>query len=87
MSYQWLVVTGPRAQYKGDGTINREGEYGFLLTAIDGQINGGGGEDKFRIKIWDKVTDEIVYDNQMGAADTDEPATILGGGNIVIHKG
>jgi hypothetical protein len=85
-AYQWLVIAGARAQYKGTGTINGSGEYGFLLTVIDGQINGGGGIDKFRIKIWDKGTGEIVYDNQMGGSDTDNPITILGGGSIVIHR-
>ena len=53
-SYEWLVVAGARAQFKGTGTINGAGNYGFMLTAIDGQLNGGGGVDKFRIKIWDK---------------------------------
>jgi hypothetical protein len=57
-----------------------------MLTAIDGQVNGGGGTDKFRIKIWDKTTDAIVYDNQMGATDDAQPSTVLGGGSIVIHK-
>jgi hypothetical protein len=85
-TYQWLVVAGARAQYKGTGTINGEGEYGFLLTAIDGALPGGGGEDKFRIKIWDKATDTLVYDNQYGADDDSEPSTPLGGGSIVIHK-
>jgi hypothetical protein len=85
-SYQWLVVAGPKAQYKGVGTINGTGNYGFMLTTIDGQINGGGGIDKFRIKIWDKATDTIVYDNQIGAVDTDDPNTVLSGGSIVIHK-
>ncbi|NIO45718.1 MAG: hypothetical protein GTN77_02725 [Planctomycetales bacterium] len=68
------------------GTINGAGEYGFLLTASDGQVNGGGGADKFRIKIWDRVTDQIIYDNQMGAADAADPATAVGGGAIVILK-
>jgi hypothetical protein len=86
--YDWLVVSGARAQYKGTGTINGAGNYGFLLTAIDGQINGGGGVDKFRIKIRDKNnSDTIVYDNQIGTADGDPLAatTALGGGSIVIH--
>jgi hypothetical protein len=83
--YEWLVVSGPRAQYKGTGTINGTGNYGFLLTAIDGAISGGGGIDKFRIKIWDKTNDVIVYDNQLGADDTGNEATALGGGSIVIH--
>jgi len=84
-SYEWLVVAGARAQYKGSGTINGAGDYGFLLTAIDGQINGGGGVDKFRIKIWDKTTGTIIYDNQMDAPDTADPTTAIAGGSIVIH--
>ena len=85
-SYQWLVIAGARAQFKGVGTINGTGNYGFMLTAIDGQISGGGGVDKVRIKIWD--SGGIVYDNQMGNADDADlaPATAIGGGNIVIHK-
>ncbi|MCZ7570216.1 MAG: hypothetical protein M5U01_16745 [Ardenticatenaceae bacterium] len=75
-----------RAQYKGSGTINGAGDFGFMLTAIDGQIKGGGGSDKFRIKIWDKNNeDTIVYDNQMGADDGADPTTVIGGGGIVIH--
>jgi len=85
-SYQWLVIAGAKAQYKGSGTITGAGDYGFILTAIDGQVTGGGGVDKFRIKIWDKATSQIVYDNQMGAEDTAIPTTIMAGGSIVIHK-
>jgi len=86
-SYEWLVVAGARAQYKGSGIINGAGDYGFMLTAIDGQIIGGGGTDMFRIKIWDKGSGSIIYDNQIGAADTADPTTAIAGGSIVIHKG
>ena len=79
-SYEWLVVAGSRAQFKGEGTINGAGAYGFLLTAIDDTT------DRFRIKIWDKATGAIVYDNQAGAEDDSNAATALGGGSIVIHK-
>ena len=87
-SYQWLVVAGARAQFKGEGTINGAGNYGFMLTAIDGQINGGGGADKFRIKIWDMDNgDAPIYDNLVGGgADDADPTTTLGGGRIVIHN-
>lgn len=85
-SYQWLAISGARAQYKGVGTINDGGSYGFLLTAIDGQVSGGGGVDKFRIKIWDLNNGgAIVYDNQMGATEDSDAATMLGGGSIVIQ--
>ena len=60
--------------------IHGIGAYGFMLSAIDGQVNGGGDLDKFRIKIWNKGTDVIVYDNQMGDTEDADPATILGGG-------
>ena len=85
-SYDWLVIAGAKAQYKGIGTINGTGNYRFMLTAIDGQVNGGGGVDKFRIKIWNLATGQIVYDNQLGAADEALPTTDIQGGSIVIHK-
>jgi PKD repeat protein len=86
-SYDWLVVSGTKATYKGIGTINGEGDYGFMLTATDG---GNKGDDKFRIKIWDRSNnDAIVYDNQAGSndkSDSADPTTVLSGGNIVIHS-
>ncbi|MFC2064275.1 PKD domain-containing protein [Chloroflexota bacterium] len=85
-SYDWLVVAGKKAQFKGIGTINGSGEYGFMLTATDSDLLGGDKLDSFRIKIWDLSSGEMVYDNQMGALDDAEPATELGGGSIVIHK-
>jgi hypothetical protein len=85
-SYKWLLIAGKKAQFKGTGTINGEGEYEFLLSAVDGDLQGGDGIDKFRIKIWDIATEEIIYDNQMGEADNSDPSTELGGGSIVIHK-
>ena len=85
-SYDWLVVSGAKAQFKGVGMVDGQGEYGFLLTAIDGQVNGGGGTDKFRIKIWDKASGLLIYDNQIGSADGASPTTVIGGGSIVVHK-
>ncbi|NLF17075.1 MAG: cadherin-like domain-containing protein [Lentisphaerae bacterium] len=84
-AYAWLVVAGPHSKYKGTGTINGSAGFGFMLTATDGQRSGGGGVDRFRIKIWDETTGEVVYDNQMGADDDSPAATALGGGSIVIH--
>src|SRR5215471_9386298 len=86
-AYEWLVVTGARAEFKGSGTLNGGGNYGFIATVIDADIAGGGKSDKFRIRIWDKNNNNaIVYDNQSGAPDTGDASTPLGGGNIVIHK-
>lgn len=85
-SYDWLVVSGAIAQYTGSGTVNGSGDYGFIVTVIDGQESGGGGVDKFRIKIWNKNNgNAIVYDTQPGDPDSAAPVTALGGGSIVIH--
>jgi Big-like domain-containing protein len=88
-SYDWLVVSGSgasKAQYKGSGTINGSGDYGFMLTATDGDNMNPKQPDKFRIKIWNKTTGLPVYDNQPTGADNADPSTVLGGGSIVIHK-
>jgi hypothetical protein len=84
--YQWLVVAGARAQFKGEGTVNGAPGYGFLLTAIDGKLQGGNEIDRFRIKIWEIASDSLLYDNQRDADDGDDPTTLLTGGSIVIHK-
>jgi len=80
-SYEWLVVAGSQAKFKGEGTINGTGNYGFMLTSKDGS------PDTFRIKIWDKDNgDAVVYDNKFGDPDDGYSGTAIGGGNIVVHN-
>jgi len=86
-SYEWLVVANAKAQYKGDGTINGQGSYKFMLTAIDSDVNQNDSHDtdKFRIIIWDDTG--LRYDNQVNETDENaDPTTVIGGGNIKIHK-
>jgi len=73
-SYEWLVVAGSAAQFKGEGTINGQGSYKFMITADDDNL------DTFRIKIWyeENGIEVVVYDNGSQQA--------LGGGSIVVHK-
>lgn len=75
--YEWLVIAGTKAQYKGSGTINGVAGYKFMLFATDG---GNKGTDTFRIRIWSEVngTETVVYDNGN--------ETALGGGSIVVHS-
>jgi hypothetical protein len=86
--YQWLVISGARAQYKGTGSINGVALYSFLLTATDGDTSGGGGVDKFRIKIWNTSTSVVVYDNAPSVSDdiTASAQESISGGSIVLHK-
>ena len=86
-SYQWLVIAGARAKYKGTGTINGQGNYGFIFSAIDADLTQSTDVDMFRIKIWDEDdNDAIVYDNQMDAPEDADATTAIGGGSIVIYK-
>lgn len=86
-AYEWLVVAGHRAQFKGEGRVNGNTGYGFILTAIDGDRMGNRQNDRFRIKIWELSSESVVYDNQIGASDDSDSSTELGGGSIVIHDG
>ena len=87
LNYDYLTISGARAQFRGFGKLNGESGYNFILTVIDGQLNGGGGVDKFRIKIWNKTTGAIVFDSQMGESDAVDPSTPVGtGSSIVIQK-
>lgn len=81
-NYDLMVVAGAKVMYKGTGTINGGGNYGFKIFAIDEKLTPSTDVDTFRIKIWDKDdNDSIVYDN-----DLEENGTELSGGQIVIHK-
>jgi hypothetical protein len=87
LNYDYLVIDKDRAQFKGFGKVNGISGYEFIVTVIDGSLPGGDGVDRFRIKIWEKTTGVIVYDNEPGASDAARPTTAIGpGGDISIKK-
>ncbi|WP_158267581.1 T9SS type A sorting domain-containing protein [Adhaeribacter arboris] len=73
--YETLTISGTKARYTGRGRINGQGNYGFLVSLLDGR------PDKFRIKIWNKDKgNQIVYDNNLSnTAETADPATAIVG--------
>lgn len=83
---QLLTVSGARAQLTGTGTIKkRAGSFGFMVIAIDGEIDGG--IDKFRIRIWDAGnTSIVIYDNGLGAPDDADLSTGIRKGSITIQN-
>jgi hypothetical protein len=44
--------------------------------------------DKFRIKIWDRNSGTVIYDNVPAAAEdmTNANPQVISGGSIVIHS-
>jgi PKD repeat protein len=95
-SYEWLVIAGPGAAFKGTGTINNGGKYFFMLSALDADIISKKDKfivDRFRIKIWEEIVEsngitieKVIYDNEPNDKDTLYPETEIQGGSITIHK-
>lgn len=81
-SYEWLVISGTKARYRGIGRVDGVPGYGFELTAYDGS------PDRFRIKIWFGNQGNVIYDNEKLSPDGEAttPSSVLGGGSIVIHR-
>ena len=86
-SYDWMVIACHNTMYKDVDTINKGGNYGFMLSAIDEKLMPSTGVDLFPIKFQgNDNNNEIVYDNQTGESDDVDPTTGIGGGNILIHR-
>ena len=77
--YEFLIVAGTKAMFKGTGTINGNGSYQFILSAKDED------PDTFRIKITDG--NDLVYDNQSTVPDNEYPDFAIAGGSIMVHEG
>jgi len=87
-TYEWLVVSGAKAQYKGTMTSDSVA-YGFLLTLEDGKVKGAKNADRIRLKIWNQASGVTVYDNVPGASDDLDasPMQAVGGGSVNVHSG
>ncbi|MBI1782772.1 MAG: T9SS type A sorting domain-containing protein [Sphingobacteriales bacterium] len=84
LNFDYLAISGAKAQYKGSGKITGDqAGYNFIMTVIDGQLAGGGGVDKIRLKIFTK-SGTVIYDNQPGASDAADPTTAVGSGSTVV---
>lgn len=76
-AYDWLVVSGKRAQYRGTAKVNGVGGYHFLLTVADLLPVGlplplpVGDHDGLRLRVWDPATGTVVYDNAPSASSDD----------------
>ena len=87
-AYDWLVISGARAQLRGSGRIGGSGGYGFLLTVADGGASG----DRLRMKIWDRdAGDRVVYDNVLDPVATDDLDTArprpISAGSVSVQPG
>ncbi len=79
LNYEYMVIDGNRAQMKGSGRITgMQSGVSFVLTVID-----NGDADYVRMKIYNKNTGEVYYDNEPGKSEADDPTTITGVNSVV----
>ena len=56
------------------------------MTVTDGAINGTG-VDKIRMKIYNRNTGYVYYDNQPGINDASDPVTVVGVNSSIVIQG
>ncbi|MEO7265962.1 MAG: T9SS type A sorting domain-containing protein [Ferruginibacter sp.] len=87
LNFDYLAVSGARAQFRGTGKIiGGQSGIGFIMTVMDGDLDGSG-IDKIRLKIYNRNTGEVFYDNQFGASDADNPSTAVGDNSAIFIQG
>ena len=86
LNFEYLSIQGARAQLKGTGKITG-GQSGinFIMTVIDGALDGTG-VDKVRIKIYNKNTGQLYYDNEQGS-DANNPVSRVGTNSQIVIGG
>ncbi|HEX6846082.1 MAG TPA: T9SS type A sorting domain-containing protein [Chitinophagaceae bacterium] len=87
LNFEYLVISNSMAQFKGTGKIiGGQSGIGFTMTVVDGQLDGTG-IDKIRMKIYNKNTGEIIYDNQPGASDAALATQAVGANSVIVISG
>jgi len=87
LNFDYLVINNAMAQFKGTGKIiGGQSGIGFVMTVTDGQLDGSG-QDKIRMKIFNKNTGAIIYDNQPGTSDATLPIQPVGANSSIVISG
>ena len=87
LNFDYLSVAGYKAVFRGSGKITG-GQSGvnFMMYVIDGSLDGSG-VDKLRLKIYNKNTTQVYYDNEAGKSDAADPITPVGLNSTIIING
>jgi hypothetical protein len=87
LNFDYLAISGYKAVFAGSGKISG-GQSGinFTMYVIDGALDGTG-IDKVRIKIYNKNTGYVYYDNEPGSSDSADPVTPVGINSTVVITG
>ena len=80
-----LTVVGNFITIQGRGRVNNAGDYKFRISALDVSPPGGNPPDRFRIRIWERTTGTLVYDNEWQREEGALSTTPIATGIILIH--
>ncbi|SHF80238.1 T9SS type A sorting domain-containing protein, partial [Flavisolibacter ginsengisoli] len=87
VNFDYLSVAGYKAVFKGSGKIlGGQSGINFIMYVIDGALDGSG-VDKVRLKIYNKNTSQVYYDNEPGKSDAADPVTKVGVNSQVVISG
>lgn len=89
LNFDYLSVASPgyKAVFSGSGRIiGGISGVNFTMYVIDGALDGTG-VDKVRLKIYNKNTGHIYYDNEPGKSDAANPATPVGVNSDIVIGG
>ncbi|PYR92017.1 MAG: hypothetical protein DMF84_14655, partial [Acidobacteria bacterium] len=74
LSMKWLVISGNKSWLKGEGSASGVTDPCYFLVSI---VDNTTTLDKVRVKIWNKVTGKIIYDNQKDGVGVSAPDDAL----------
>ena len=87
LNFEYMVISNSMAQLKGTGKIiGGQSGINFIMTVVDGNLDGTG-IDKIRMKIYNKNTGEVYYDNQPDASDAALPTQAVGVNSTIVISG
>jgi hypothetical protein len=87
LNFDYLAIGNVKAQFKGTGKIiGGQSGVGFIMTVIDGAVDGTG-VDKIRMKIYNRNTGFVYYDNQRGSHDAADPVMAVGDNSTIVVQG
>lgn len=89
LNFDYLSVASPgyKAVFSGSGKIiGGISGVNFTMYVIDGALDGSG-VDKVRLKIYNKNTNHVYYDNEPGKSDAANPTTPVGANSDIVIGG
>ena len=71
--FEYLVVKGSTASFRGTGVLSDGTPVGFFVSAQDGKA-AGTRIDRIRLKVWKSADGQVLFDTEPGISEIAPPA-------------